>query len=182
MHGLFQKSLDTCERVANIFLHPGANYTYMYNLHIPCVNQCMWTGLKSMGHIYYSAENYSTGPKFKLNLRILVKHLYTEFQFKMSICNGDNERKLNINRIFLSPRGITLPKIIWLDPNSNSTCVFSWQTYVPNFFWISPCMTEIMSGNWVRKDGMNERGNTICPSHFMVGHKNNLSIPLANIL
>ena len=33
MHGLVQKSLDTCERIANIFLHPGANYTYMYNLH-----------------------------------------------------------------------------------------------------------------------------------------------------
>ena len=30
MLGLVQKSLDTCERVANIFLHPGANYTYMY--------------------------------------------------------------------------------------------------------------------------------------------------------
>ena len=33
MHGLVQKILKTCERVANIFLHPGANYTYMYNLH-----------------------------------------------------------------------------------------------------------------------------------------------------
>ena len=32
MHGLAQKILETCERVANIFLHPGANYTYMYNL------------------------------------------------------------------------------------------------------------------------------------------------------
>ena len=30
----------------------------------------------------------------------------------MSICNGDNEWKLKINGIFLSPRGITLPKII----------------------------------------------------------------------
>ena len=38
MHGLVQKSLETCERVANIFLHPGANYTYMYmyNLHTVC--------------------------------------------------------------------------------------------------------------------------------------------------
>ena len=36
MHGLVQKILDTCERVANIFLHPGANYTYMYNLHTVC--------------------------------------------------------------------------------------------------------------------------------------------------
>ena len=36
MHGLVQKILATCERVANIFLHPGANYTYMYNLHTVC--------------------------------------------------------------------------------------------------------------------------------------------------
>ena len=32
IHGL----LVTCERVANKFLHPGANYTYMYNLHTMC--------------------------------------------------------------------------------------------------------------------------------------------------
>ena len=36
MHGLVQKILGTCERVANKFLHPGANYTYMYNLHTVC--------------------------------------------------------------------------------------------------------------------------------------------------
>ena len=104
-----------------------------------------WNFSKSKGH--NSAENYWTGPKFKLKLHILVINLYTEFQFKMSICNGDNERKLKINGIFLSSRGITLPKIIGPDPNSNSTCVFSWQTYVLYFIWISPCMTEIMSGN-----------------------------------
>ena len=124
-----------------------------------------WNFSKSKGH--YSAKNNSTGPKFQLNLRILLTHLYTKFQFKMSICNGDNERNLKINRIFLSPRDITLRKIIRPDPSSNSTCVFSWQTYVPNFIWTSPCMTEIMSGNWIRNDGMTERGNTICSSHFM---------------
>ena len=78
---------------------------------------------KSKGH--NSAENYSTGPTFELNLRILMTNLYTEFQFKMKICNGNNERKLKINGIFLSPRGITLPKIIRPDPHSNSTCLFS---------------------------------------------------------
>ena len=36
MHGLVQKILGTCEREANKFLHPGANYTYMYNLHTVC--------------------------------------------------------------------------------------------------------------------------------------------------
>ena len=35
---------------------------------------------KSMGH--NSVENNLAGPKFKLNLSILVTHLYTEFQFK----------------------------------------------------------------------------------------------------
>ena len=51
------------------------------------------------------AENYSTEPKFELNLRILVTNLYTEFQFKMSICNGENERKLKINGIFSKSKG-----------------------------------------------------------------------------
>ena len=80
-----------------------------------------------------------------------MTHLYTTFQFKISICNGDNERKLKINGIFLSPRDITQPKIIWPDPNSNSTCVFLWQTYVLNFNWKSPCMTEIT------RSGLSER-------------------------
>ena len=35
--------------------------------------------------------------------------------------------------IFLSPRGITVPKIIRGDPNSNSSCVFSWHIYILNF-------------------------------------------------
>ena len=105
-----------------------------------------WIFSKSKGH--NCAENYSTGPKFELNLRILVAHLYTEFQFKMSICNWDNERKLKINGIFLSPRGTTLPIIIRPDPNSNSTCVFSWHIYIPNFNSKCQFVMEIMSGNW----------------------------------
>ena len=36
IHWLVQKILVKCERVANKFLHPGANYTYMYNLHTVC--------------------------------------------------------------------------------------------------------------------------------------------------
>ena len=82
-----------------------------------------WNFSKSKGH--NSAENYSTGFKFELNLRILKTHLYTEFQFKISICNGDNEQKLKINGIFLSQKGITLPKITQPDPTSNSTYIFS---------------------------------------------------------
>ena len=105
-----------------------------------------WNFSKSKGH--NSALNHSTGPKFKLNLLILVTHLYTEFQFKMSICNGDNERKLKINGIFLSPRGITLQKIIPPNPNSNSTCVFSWHNNIPNFNSKCQFVMEIMSGNW----------------------------------
>ena len=38
---LVQKILETCERVANIFLHPGANYIHICIIYIPCVNQRM---------------------------------------------------------------------------------------------------------------------------------------------
>ena len=69
-----------------------------------------WNFSKCKGH--NCAENQSTRPKFELNLHILVTHLCIKFQFKMSICNGENERKLKIIGIFLSPRGINLPKII----------------------------------------------------------------------
>ena len=104
-----------------------------------------WIFSNSKGH--NSAKNNSTRPKVKLHLRILLTHLYSEFQFKMSICNGDNERKMKINGIFLSPRGITLPKIIRPDANSNSTCVFSWHIYIPNFNSKCRFVMEIMSGN-----------------------------------
>ena len=130
-----------------------------------------WNFSKSKGH--NCAENYSTGPKFKLNLCILVTHLYTEFQFTLSICNGD-EQKLKINGIIVSPRGITLPKIIRLDLNSNATCVFSLQTYVPNFIWISPCITEIMSGNWIGNDGVTEGQND--GKGLQRGHKKTCSV------
>ena len=36
MHGLVLKILETCERVANKFLHRGANFTYMNTLHNVC--------------------------------------------------------------------------------------------------------------------------------------------------
>ena len=144
-----------------IRLDPNSNSTCVFSWHIYIQNfnsKCQfdmeimsgnWKLMefsKSKGH--NSAENYLTGPKFKLNLRILMTHLYTKFQFKMSICNGDNERKLKINGIFLSPRGITLPKIIRPDLNSNSTCVFSWRIYIPNFNSKCQFVMEIMSGNW----------------------------------
>ena len=90
-----------------------------------------WKLLKSKGH--NSAENYSSGPKFELDMCILKTHLYTEFQFKIGICNGNNEQKLQIIGIFPSPRGITLLKIIQPDIHSNSTCIFSWHIYIPNF-------------------------------------------------
>ena len=48
---------------------------------------------KSKGH--NSAENYSTWPKFKLNLRISMTNLRTKFHLKISMYDLDNERKLN---------------------------------------------------------------------------------------
>ena len=67
-----------------------------------------WNFSKSKGH--NSAINYSTTPKFKLNLRILLTHLYSEFQFKMSISNGDNKRKLKINGNCSKSKGHNSPK------------------------------------------------------------------------
>ena len=91
--------------------------------------------------------NYLTRPKFALNLRTMhVTHLYTKCQLKMSIFNGDNERKLKIIGIFLSPRGITLPKKLfdrpqyWTQP--------AWDIYVTPFNWKCQFVMEIMSGNW----------------------------------
>ena len=37
-----------------------------------------------------------------------MTHQYTEFQFKMSICNGDNERKLKISFHFIQVKGILI--------------------------------------------------------------------------
>ena len=56
MHDLVQNILDTCERVANIFLHPGANYTYMYNLHTVCKSAhyiVLWTGVWHLNEYYF---------------------------------------------------------------------------------------------------------------------------------
>ena len=84
--------------------------------------------------------------------------------------SGRGHKKVSFHQSQLaqsrSPRVITVLKIIQPDQNSNSTCVVSWQTYIPNFIWISSCMTEIMRGYWIQKDGMTERGNTICPGHL----------------
>ena len=94
-----------------------------------------------------SAENYSTETKFELDLCIFMTHLCTEFQFKISIYDGDNERKLNINGFFLSVRGITLLKIIQPNPNLTSTCIFSRHIYIPNFNSKCQFVMKIMSGN-----------------------------------
>ena len=48
---------------------------------------------KSKGH--NSAENYSTRPNIKLNLRILVASLCTKFHLKILMYNRENERELN---------------------------------------------------------------------------------------
>ena len=58
------------------------------------------------------AKNRLTGTNFELDLRILMTKLYTEFQFKMSTWDGDNEQTLKIIRFFLSSTGIILPKIV----------------------------------------------------------------------
>ena len=52
MHGLVLKILETCDREANIYLHPGANYTYMYNLHTMCKSAHVNGAIYDMNIIY----------------------------------------------------------------------------------------------------------------------------------
>ena len=57
MHSLVQKILGTCERVANKFLHPGANYTCMYNLHTVCKSAHVNGALDVCFNGYEMSEN-----------------------------------------------------------------------------------------------------------------------------
>ena len=58
MHGLVQKILETCERVANIFLHPYANYTYMYSLLTVCKSAYMNGALEIQKNLKCALHNY----------------------------------------------------------------------------------------------------------------------------
>ena len=101
---------------------------------------------KSKGH--NSAENYSTEPKFKHHLHSLMTRLYTVFQFKMTICDGDNEWKLKIMESVKSK-------------GHNSA-----ENYLTRLsFELNLCIL-VTSRNWIRNDGGTEICNTICPSHF----------------
>ena len=69
MHGLVQKILGTCERVANKFLHPGANYTYMYNLHTVCKSAHVNGALESLSLVnFFKLQNatLTDGPGWSL--------------------------------------------------------------------------------------------------------------------
>ena len=72
MHGLVQKILGTCERGANIFLHPGANYTYMFNLHTVCksahVNGALDAGA-------YTADNSSVTLSLCITLQGITEQI-----------------------------------------------------------------------------------------------------------
>ena len=60
--------------------------------------QKLFAFLKSKGQ--NCVENYSTGTKFELYLHILTYDIYTKFQFKMSICDGDNKLKPKLLEFF----------------------------------------------------------------------------------
>ena len=99
---------------------------------IMSVNQKLFEFFKSKGN--NSAENFSTQTKFALNRscvfswHIKIPNFNLKCQFVMEIMSR-NWKLLE----FLSPRGITLAKIIRPKQNSNSTYVFSWHIYVPLF-------------------------------------------------
>ena len=57
---------------------------------------CMMSGNHKLLDFFYfkghnSAKNYSTKTKFKPDLHVLMTHLYSEFQLKMSMYDKDNE-------------------------------------------------------------------------------------------
>jgi hypothetical protein len=68
-----------------------------------------WNFSKSKGH--NSVKNGSIVSKTELDLDILTINLYTKFYFNMCNQCKENERKLQIIRIFGSPRVITLSKM-----------------------------------------------------------------------
>ena len=91
----------------------------------------------------------------------------------MSIYVIDHEQKLKINGIFLSLRGITLPKIITLQPNSNLTCIFSRHIYILNFN--SKCQFEIMSRNWKFVEFSESKGHNSA-KNYLAGLKFQLDL------
>jgi hypothetical protein len=80
-------------------------------------NERNWNFLKSKG--YNSIKNGSIISKRILDLDILIINLYTKFHFSMCNHSEENGRKLQIVRIFLSPKGITVKK--WLDRTQQRT-------------------------------------------------------------
>jgi hypothetical protein len=68
-----------------------------------------WNFSKSKGH--NSVQNGSIVPKTELDLDIPMINLCIKFHFNMCIQCKENERKLQIIRIFRSPRAITLSKM-----------------------------------------------------------------------
>ena len=101
-----------------------------------------WNSFKCKGH--NSAKNYSYILTCLFSWHIYILNFNSKCQFVMEIMTGN----WKLMEFFLSLRGITLPKIIRLDPNSNSTCVFSWHIFIPNFNLKCQFVMEIMSGNW----------------------------------
>jgi hypothetical protein len=78
-----------------------------------------WNFSKSKGH--NSVKKCSILPKTELDLHILTINLYTKFHLSMcNLCN-ENEQKLQILGICLSPRGITLSKDAPSYPKQNLT-------------------------------------------------------------
>ena len=110
-------------------------------------------------------------------------HVYTEFQFNMSVCDVGNERKPIHIGIFPSPKGITLSQIIQPDPYSKSTCLFSWHIYmyIPNFNSTCQFVMQIVSRNWklleFKYKGYNSAENYSIRTKFEL----NLCVLVANL-
>ena len=130
--------------------------------------------LNNLHYVYnmqkeYVIQFYKTITKLLCNLSFAGQFIYL-ISIQMFICDADDERKLIIIGIFLSPRGTTLRKIIQLDPNSNSTCVFSLHIFIHVLNFNSKCqfVMEIMSRNWklLKSKGHNSAENYLTGPKF----------------
>ena len=86
----------------------------------------------------------NSNPTCTFSWHIYIANFNLKCQFVMEIMS----RNWKSFKFFIGQRGITLLKIIRPDPNSNSTCLFSWHIYIANFNSKCQFVMEIMSRNW----------------------------------
>jgi hypothetical protein len=130
-----------------------------------------WNFSESKGH--NSNKKDAFVPKTELDLDIYLICLYTEFYFNMCNLCKENERKLQISGIFLSPRGITLSKMVRYTQNR------TWPRYLPDktvyqisFQYVQWLLRKWTETKWTDRptDRPTDSSKAICPPFFEGGH------------